>query len=279
LAHDIRLLERAVLHGARRLMLEADSPLVAALYPSPNFGPRNAGLEPTILLLHYTGLATAAKAIEVLSRVDCAVSSHYVIDEAGVITQMVAERDRAWHAGVAEWAGETDINSASIGIEIHNPGHVLGYADFPPEQMSAVRDLSLEILRRHGIRPERVLAHSDVAPARKIDPGEKFDWAWLARAGVGHWVEPAPIREDSISYELGDSGPEIAAMQRLLRRYGYGVATDGVFDEPTRFVVTAFQRHFRPALVDGRIDPSTILTLQRLIAALPEPDRRPPATA
>lgn len=260
-------------------MLAADSPLVAALVPSPNFGPRNAGLEPTILLLHYTGLATAAKAIEVLSRVDCAVSSHYVIDEAGVITQMVAECDRAWHAGVAEWAGETDINSASIGIEIHNPGHVLGYADFPPEQMAAVRDLSLEILRRHGIRPERVLAHSDVAPVRKIDPGEKFDWAWLARAGVGHWVEPVPPNVGGVSYGLGDSGPEIVAVQKLLSQYGYGVATGGVLDEPTRFVVTAFQRHFRPALVDGRIDRSTILSLERLIEALPPQNGSLPAGA
>ena len=276
MAHDVRQLERAILHGARRLMLVADSPLVAALFPSPNFGPRNAGLEPTILLLHYTGVATAAKAIEVLSRVDCAVSSHYVIDEAGVITQMVAECDRAWHAGVAEWAGETDINSASVGIEIHNPGHVLGYADFPPEQMAAVRDLSLDIIARHGIRPERVLAHSDVAPARKIDPGEKFDWAWLARAGVGHWVEPVPMREGGVSYGLGESGPEVAVVQRRLRQYGYGVAVDGVFDELTQFVVSAFQRHFRPVLVDGRIDRSTILTLERLIEALlPQNGARP----
>jgi N-acetylmuramoyl-L-alanine amidase len=250
-------------------MLTADSPLVAALVASPNFGPRNRGLGPTILLLHYTGLKTAAKAIEVLSRVDCKVSCHYVVDEAGRITQMVAERDRAWHAGVASWAGETDINSASIGIEIHNPGHVLGYADFPPQQMAAVRDLSLDIIARHAIRPERVLGHSDVAPTRKIDPGEKFDWAWLAHAGVGHWVEPMPPGPGGETYAQGDRGPQVAAVQAMLRAYGYGLEASGEFDELTGFVVTAFQRHFRPARVDGCIDRSTVITLERLIEALP----------
>jgi N-acetylmuramoyl-L-alanine amidase len=254
-------------------MLKADSPLAAAIFASPNFGPRNGGLTPTILLLHYTGLKTAAKAIEVLSRVDCKVSCHYVIDEAGRITQMVAERDRAWHAGVASWAGETDINSASIGIEIHNPGHVLGYADFPPEQMAAVRDLALDIIARHDIRPERVLGHSDVAPMRKIDPGEKFHWGWLARCGVGHWVEPAAPGDGGETHAQGDRGAQIAAVQAMLRAYGYGIEASGEFDELTRFVVTAFQRHFRPARVDGCIDRSTVITLERLIEALPRAPR------
>lgn len=250
------------------MTLRADSPLASALVPSPNFGPRSAGLKPSILLLHYTGVPTAAKAIEVLSRVDCAVSCHYVIDEAGRITQMVAERDRAWHAGVACWAGETDINSASIGIEIHNPGHLLGYADFSPRQMAAVRDLCRDIIGRHKIRPERVLGHSDVAPQRKIDPGEKFDWAWLARAGVGLWVEPAPPSEGGEIYRMGEKGPQIGNAQAMLKAYGYGLEVTGEFDEATQFVVSAFQRHFRPARVDGCIDRSTIDTLQRLLDAL-----------
>jgi N-acetylmuramoyl-L-alanine amidase len=186
---------------------------------------------------------------------------------------MVAERDRAWHAGVASWAGETDINSASIGIEIHNPGHVLGYAEFPPEQMAAVRDLALDIIARHAIRPERVLGHSDVAPTRKIDPGEKFDWAWLARAGVGHWVEPAAPGDGGETYTPGDRGPQVAAIQAMLRAYGYGLEATGEFDALTRLVVTAFQRHFRPARVDGCIDRSTVLTLERLIEALPPAPR------
>jgi len=251
------------------VIVEADSPLVAMLHPSPNIGSRRNGIRPSILLLHYTGLETAAKAIEVLSRSDCQVSCHYVVDETGSITQMVAESDRAWHAGLASWAGETDINSASIGIEVHNPGHVLGYADFPPEQMRAVRDLCLDVIARHVIRPERVLAHSDVAPARKIDPGEKFDWAWLARAGVGHWVEPVGLTQDSDVLALGSRGPRVEACQALLRGYGYGVEPSGEFDVLTEFVVLAFQRHFRPARIDGRIDRSTLLTLERLIEALP----------
>jgi N-acetylmuramoyl-L-alanine amidase len=170
---------------------------------------------------------------------------------------------------VASWGGETDINSASIGIEIHNPGHVLGYLDFPHLQMIAVRDLCLDILARNAIRPEGVLAHSDVAPTRKVDPGEKFDWAWLARFGVGHWVEAPPPGEAGETYTLGDRGPPIAAAQALLRDYGYGIEPTAEFDELTEFVVRAFQRHFRPAKIDGRIDPSTMATLERLIEALP----------
>jgi N-acetylmuramoyl-L-alanine amidase len=244
----------------------ADSALVSGLCPSPNFGPRAHGARPTILLLHYTGVATAERAIFWLSRPESKVSCHYVIDDAGVITQMVAEKDRAWHAGVGTWAGEDDVNSASIGIEIQNPGHELGYADFPDAQMQTVAALSLDVARRHSIRPERVLGHSDVAPTRKVDPGEKFDWAWLARAGVGHWVQPAPVG-DECGASLGGSR-DVADVQWLLHRYGYGIQPTGELDTATEFVVKAFQRHFRPARVDGRIDRSTIDTLERLLAAL-----------
>ena len=174
------------------LMDKPDTALVGAVCPSANFEPRRRGAQPSILLLHYTGVASAAKAIDWLSRSESKVSAHYVIDDAGRITQLVAEAMRAWHAGLAAWAGETDINSASIGIEIHNPGHELGYPDFPEPQLAAVEALCRDIIARHAIRPERVLAHSDVAPTRKKDPGEKFPWARLARAGIGHWVTPEP---------------------------------------------------------------------------------------
>jgi N-acetylmuramoyl-L-alanine amidase len=180
---------------------------------------------------------------------------------------MVAEAVRAWHAGEASWAGETDINSASIGIEIQNPGHELGYPDFSEPQLTAVEALARDILRRHDIRPERVLAHSDVAPRRKIDPGEKFPWGRLAAAGVGHWVEPAPLVDAEPG--LGGAVPQLAELQRQLRDYGYAIEPTGLADGATEFVVKAFQRHFRPARVDGRIDASTITTLQRLAAALP----------
>ena len=198
------------------------------------------------------------------------MSCHYAIDEAGCITQMVAEEMRAWHAGEAMWAGESDINSASIGIEIHNPGHEMGYPDFPEVQLRAVEALCKDIIARHGMRSERVLAHSDVAPTRKKDPGEKFPWARLARAGIGHWVEPQPVIEAEAGMGIGVAGPLVADVQLLLRKYGYGIEATGLIDAQTEFVVTAFQRHFRPARVDGRIDQSTITTLERLIAALPK---------
>ena len=247
-----------------------DTPLVGAVCPSPNFEPRREGARPSILLLHYTGVASAAKAIDWLSRAESKVSAHYVVDEAGRITQLVAEAMRAWHAGLAVWAGESDINSASIGIEIHNRGHELGYPDFPEPQLSAVEALCRDIIARHDVRPERVLAHSDVAPTRKKDPGEKFPWARLARAGIGHWVTPEPLNRADPGIASDAAGPLVAAVQSLLARYGYGIEATGGFDPKTEFVVTAFQRHFRPERVDGRIDQSTVTTLERLIAALPE---------
>jgi N-acetylmuramoyl-L-alanine amidase len=250
-------------------MDKPDTSLVGAICPSPNFEPRAAGAQPSILLLHYTGVTTAAKAIDWLSRSESRVSAHYVIDDEGRVTQLVAEAMRAWHAGLAAWAGETDINSASIGIEIHNPGHELGYPDFPQPQLAAVEALCRDIIARHAIRPERVLAHSDVAPTRKKDPGEKFPWARLAQAGIGHWVGPEPVSWADPGMARDAAGPLVADVQALLARYGYGIEATGGFDPKTEFVVTAFQRHFRPERVDGRIDQSTVTTLERLIADLP----------
>ena len=250
-------------------MDKPDTALVGAVCPSANFEPRRGGTQPSILLLHYTGVTTAAKAIDWLSRTESKVSAHYVIDEEGRITQLVAEAMRAWHAGLAAWAGETDINSASIGIEIHNPGHELGYPDFPQPQLAAVEALCRDIIARHAIKPERVLAHSDVAPTRKKDPGEKFPWARLAQAGIGHWVAPEPVAWADPGMARDAAGPLVADVQALLARYGYGIEATGGFDPKTEFVVTAFQRHFRPERVDGRIDQSTVTTLERLIASLP----------
>lgn len=252
------------------MIARQDTALVDAFERSPNVGERRNGQRPSILLLHYTGVATMAKALDWLTRSGSGVSCHYAIDEAGQITQMVPEALRAWHAGEAVWAGESDINSASIGIEIHNPGHELGYPDFPEAQMLAVEALCRDIIARHGIRPQRVLAHSDVAPARKRDPGEKFPWARLARAGIGHWVTPEPVVAAEQGLGVGVAGPLVADVQSLLRRYGYGIEPTGVVDGGTGLVVTAFQRHFRPERVDGRIDQSTVATLERLFAGLPQ---------
>jgi N-acetylmuramoyl-L-alanine amidase len=196
------------------------------------------------------------------------VSCHYLIDEAGAITQMVDEDLRAWHAGVASWKGQTDINSRSVGIEIHNPGHDFGYADFLSPQIEAVIELCRDIAIRQGIVPAGILAHSDVAPLRKIDPGEKFPWQRLYKAGIGHWVPPEPVTGGAV-LKSGDSGPEVDELRSQLALYGYGIETAGGFDRSMDAVVRAFQRHFRQERVDGIADLSTIRTLQRLLAALP----------
>jgi N-acetylmuramoyl-L-alanine amidase len=255
-----------------KMLTQPDSRLVHDLHPSPNIGPRNKSLRPTILIMHYTGMVSAAKAIDWLARPESHVSCHYVIDEDGRVTQMVAEAMRAWHAGVSYWQGETDINSASIGIEIQNPGHEDGYHPFSRAQMRGVRDLARDIVTRNNIRPERVLAHSDIAPTRKIDPGEKFDWPWLAKAGIGHWVQPTPYNSKDPGAELGPHTAETSRLQALLAQYGYDTAASLSFDKNLQINVRAFQRHFRPEWVDGRIDQSTLMTLQNLIAALPPTD-------
>ncbi|MGE0765069.1 MAG: N-acetylmuramoyl-L-alanine amidase [Hyphomicrobiaceae bacterium] len=243
-----------------------DSALVADVHPSPCWEPRRGVGSPDMLLLHYTGMPSCARAIDWLSRPESRVSCHYVIDTDGRITQMVPERVRAWHAGVAVWAGETDINSCSVGFEIHNPGHDYGYPQFPDVQMAAVVALGADVITRWGIRPERVLAHSDVAPSRKPDPGEKFDWRRLWLSGVGHWLPPVSVDQGDPGHPAGARHGDVGLAQALLRSYGYGVEQTGVLDAATGLVLTAFQRHFRPARVDGRLDRSTLATLQRLAA-------------
>ena len=153
---------------------------------SPNFGQRVGTTRPDMIILHYTGMESGEGAEAWLCNPASEVSSHYLVHEDGRIIQMVRESDRAWHAGKSSWQGRTDINSCSVGIEIVNPGHAFGYPDFPDVQIAAVINLCRGIIERHGIVPERVLAHSDVAPGRKIDPGEKFPWHALAVSGVGH---------------------------------------------------------------------------------------------
>jgi N-acetylmuramoyl-L-alanine amidase len=236
--------------------------------PSPSTGERRDGKHADILLLHYTGMASAEAACRWLCNPESGVSCHYLIDEHGGIVQMVEEDLRAWHAGQSFWHGETDINSRSIGIEIHNRGHEADYPDFPEVQMTALIALCRDILKRHAIAPERVLAHSDIAPRRKLDPGEKFDWRRLHEAGIGHWVEPEPVGGDA-GLGQGDEGEAVLALQRELAAYGYDVPQSGRFDAATEAAVTAFQRHFRPARIDGRADRSTCVTLSRLLASLP----------
>ena len=251
----------------KRMTAAPDSPLATLWCPSPNREPRRNGCVVDMLVLHYTGMDSSDTALDWLTREESKVSCHYLVDEDGRIAQMVRESERAWHAGQSLWAGETDLNSCSIGIEIHNPGHDIDYRDFPEVQMRAVEALCLDILRRRPIRPERVVGHSDIAPGRKRDPGEKFDWARLARTGIGLWVAPAPLAEDQ-GLGPGDEGQEVLKLQQDLFAFGYSVELTSTYGTGLEKVVEAFQRHFRQGRIDGRADTSTRDTLQRLLAVL-----------
>jgi N-acetylmuramoyl-L-alanine amidase len=242
-----------------------DSSVVAEVRPSPNHGERKAGIKPNMLLLHYTGMPDAEGAVRHLCTAGSEVSAHYVVMEDGRVIQCVPEARRAWHAGQSYWEGETDINSCSIGIEIANPGHDNGYPDFPKRQIAAVTALCRSILTRYRIPPERVLAHSDVAPSRKRDPGEKFPWRTLQGSGIGLWIKPAPIVPNGTVYVLGENNPAIKEIQELLLRYGYAATPTGYLDGNTRDAIAAFQRHFRPEKVDGVYDISTYETLRSLM--------------
>jgi N-acetylmuramoyl-L-alanine amidase len=244
-----------------------DSSIASDVIPSANYGDRNKGRLPDMILLHYTGMPDVEGAIAKLCTVGTDVSAHYIVLEDGRIIQCVPEANRAWHAGEASWAGEDDINSCSIGIEIVNRGHDWGYPDFPLRQIAAVIALCRGIILRRKVPAHRVLGHSDVAPARKKDPGEKFPWHSLANSGVGHWVQPAPIVRGE-TLKLGTVSNGVRDLQQALARYGYPVPTGGHYDAATMEVVTAFQRHFRPARVDGIADHSTLITLQALLETL-----------
>lgn len=219
-----------------------------------------------MLLLHYTGMETAEAAIQRLIDPEAKVSAHYVVEENGGVIRLVDESRRAWHAGQSFWAGETDINGCSIGIELVNPGHEFGYRAYPDAQMAALEQLAGRIVSRYQIPPRRVLGHSDVAPIRKADPGELFDWARLAKVGVGIWpseINDAPWTE----LHLGDKGAGVAKMQSDLANFGYDVEISGAYGGPTTLAVSAFQRHFRPSSVDGVADRETRATLAAVMAA------------
>jgi N-acetylmuramoyl-L-alanine amidase len=233
--------------------------------PSPNHDARPQGTPVDILLLHYTGMRTAEDALRRLTDPEAKVSAHYTIDEDGTIYAHVDELRRAWHAGVSHWAGDTNINACSIGIELVNPGHEFGYRDFPSAQIQALIEIAHGILARHPIPPERVLGHSDVAPARKQDPGERFPWATLAKQGIGLWPSGvAPRRGQAM--RRGTANPAVEALQQKLRRYGYGLSATGQYDEETSLVVAAFQRHFRQSAVSGEADDETLALLDNLLA-------------
>ncbi len=231
--------------------------------PSPNFNERK--VPPDILVLHYTGMQTGEAALQRLCDAAAEVSSHYLVEEDGRIFRLVAEERRAWHAGVSFWKGERDINGRSIGIEIVNPGHEFGYRPFPPAQIASVIALIGDIRSRWDIEDSSIIGHSDVAPARKEDPGELFPWKTLAEAGHGLWVEPAPAPGEPLSE--GAEGAGVFALQAGLTRLGYDCAPSGTFDVRTTETIRAFQRHWRQEQVDGIADGETRARLIALLRA------------
>lgn len=231
--------------------------------PSPNFDARPGERKPDMLVLHYTGMESVEEALARLVDPAARVSSHYLIDEDGTLYRLVDEEKRAWHAGVAHWAGEDDINGCSIGIELQNPGHEFGYREFPDAQMAALATLAQDIVRRWSIPVGRVLGHSDVAPGRKEDPGELFDWGLLAAQGIGLWLDSEAAFAELPPLDDPDS---VKAIQKKFHEFGYGVPVSGDYCVETRAVVTAFQRHWLQDAVTGEIDDSTLGILEVLLA-------------
>lgn len=234
--------------------------LVVDRIESPNHNARKR--EISLLVLHYTGMDTAEAAIDRLCDPQAGVSAHYVVCEDGRTLQLVDEDKRAWHAGLGVWAGETDINSASIGVEIVNGGHCWGLPEFPRAQIDAVISLCEAIQARWKIPASGVIGHSDMAPERKLDPGERFPWARLADYAIGVWPEPVSAGHGLRHGPDFGEGEDLKALQDDLGRIGYALQADGVFSPRTRTVVAAFQRRFRPDHVDGLIDAQTADLIQ-----------------
>ena len=216
--------------------------------PSPNHDRRGEPVRIDMLVLHYTGMRNAAEALDRLCDPAARVSAHYLVEEDGAVWQLVPEERRAFHAGLSSWEGERDLNFVSIGVEIANPGHEWGYRPFPEPQMATVERLCRGILARHRIPPHRVVGHSDIAPERKTDPGELFDWRYLARAGIGLWPEP-----------MAAAGGPVDRRRALADLAAIGYCLDA-----EDAAIAAFQRHFRPARVDGRLDGETAARLAQV---------------
>ncbi len=213
---------------------------------STNHDERPPGTVIDMLVLHYTGMESANDAIKRLCDPQAKVSAHYLVHKDGRIIQLVGEERRAWHAGVAFWRGYTDINSRSIGVEIVNSGHEFGLKPFPEKQMASLETLVLDILKRHPIPKRNVVGHSDVAPRRKTDPGELFDWFRLYKCGIGIWPK------NGMAKSMNDQQAGI-----LLRDFGYEIDDLGK-------TLEAFQRRFRPIEINGKLDSETVQLLSGL---------------
>jgi N-acetylmuramoyl-L-alanine amidase len=219
-------------------------------YITPNFDDRPDGKIDT-LVMHYTGMQTGQEAFERLCDPAAKVSAHYIIYEDGSVINLVQEEKRAWHAGISCWRGISSLNDTSIGIEIVNPGHEWGYRPFPEEQMESVINLSKDIIERHSIPARNVVGHSDIAPARKEDPGELFNWKLLAQEGIGLWPRTRFIwRGSDVLVQPGKEDIDVARIQKMLADYGYHIRVDGFYGPKTEYIVKAFKRHFVPEQVN-----------------------------
>lgn len=234
--------------------------------PSPNFNERPAGVSPSLVVLHYTGMPTAEDALARLCDADAKVSAHYVIEENGAVWNLVPEDKRAWHAGVSYWQGYEGVNDISIGIEIVNPGHEWGYRPFPEEQIAALTVLLADIHNRYSLKPWAVVGHSDVAPERKEDPGEYFPWQTLAEKGLGTWPRVAPPASGGkIIARSGDVRDYLKLVQKRLQEFGYRIEPTGIFDPQMEKVVMAFRRRFLPRQLEPVWDEAAELILNDLM--------------
>ena len=249
---------------------------------SPNHNARPPGADIELVVVHFTGMETAAAALRELTQLGSGVSAHWMIDEDGTIYRLVPEDRRAWHAGLGSWHDWHDVNAVSVGIELVNPGHDHGYRSFPDDQIDALEDLLADTFKSHGLRPRDLIGHSDVAPERKQDPGELFPWERLARTGFSIWPEEVVeypdgglgVMDDAEDF-IGDEESRsefgldsislresVLELQENLRTIGYGIETNGIFGAQTEAVVAAFQRRFRPGAVDGYADSETRALIQ-----------------
>lgn len=222
-----------------------------------------------MVVLHYTGMPTAAAALERLADPEAKVSAHYMIDEDGTIYRLVPEDKRAWHAGVAFWRGIRDVNARSIGIELVNPGHEFGYREFPAVQIDALIALLKDVATRYDVMPGNYVGHSDIAPLRKEDPGELFPWRRLHAAGFGRWwTDDFTVSPNAPAMRAGDRSGAVLELQTALDRIGYAIEGSGIYDQHTEAAVRAFQRHWRPAQVDGVSDAETTSLIHNISAQM-----------
>ena len=240
--------------------------------PSPNFNERKTDV--SMIVLHYTGMESGESALERMCNEDAKVSAHFMVWEDGKVSQLVGEDKRAWHAGVGGWQGDTDINSCSIGIEIVNGGHNFPLAGgslppYPDIQIQSLIALCDYLRATHVVPQTRIVGHSDIAPARKDDPGEHFPWQTLAENGLGIWPDlDTDIEKETLLIGTGllpgDSGAPVSRLQADLKAIGYGIKETGAYDDATATIVKAFQRRWVQDRVSGHAD----LTTLRMVSAV-----------